>query len=150
MSKVTKKDTLLDKIHDEKTSKGELKIDEMPLNSLGDYLKYNEVARKENKRLGLRRYPIKQCPVELHPKQRIIFSRVDQPTNPLPVFLSNHMIEFKDKLIPGRTYDLALCVIDYLAKKGTPVYDMFDLPNGDRISKEVSRNPRFALRNVYS
>jgi len=124
-------------------------IESMPLNSIRDYRLYNEAARKENKKLRLNRYKIKQCPVELHPKQRVVFGRVDQPTNPLKVYLSNELIHFDEKLIPGQTYDLPQCVVSYLAEKGSPVWGWVDLPNGERETRMISKTPRFTLRTIY-
>lgn len=152
--------TLLDEVVESKntelntTSSSEVAIEDMPLKTLGDYVRYNERARAANKKLGICRYKAKPCPEELHPMQRIIFQRNDQPSNPLPVFLSNHMIHYdrtapKDQLRPGQTYDLPLCVIDHLADKGTPVYDMFDNADGSRESRMVSKSPRFAIRTIY-
>ena len=121
----------------------------MPLNSLTDYIRYNREARRLNKELKICRYPIKPCPVELHPKETIVFNRKDQPTNPLPVFLSNDMIDFKMTLIPGKTYELPRCVISYLAKKGTPNWQWFDNADGSRETRVASMDPRFALRTIY-
>ena len=126
-----------------------LPIDEMPLNSLEDYMAYNVEARKLNKKLKMCRYPIKQCPIELHPKERIVFGRVDQPTNYAPVYLSNVLIEFKQKLYPGKTYDLPRCVIDFIASKGTAVWKWFDNPDGSKETRMSHKTPRFALRTVY-
>lgn len=127
----------------------ELPIEEMPLEKLGDYVRYNKRARELNKKLGLCRYKIKPCPVELHPKQRVVFSRNDQPANPLAVFLSNEMIDYKEKLIPGQSYDLPLCVIDYLAQKGTPIWKWVDYPDGSKETHKAAMEPRFSLRTIY-
>lgn len=132
-----------------------VEIEEMPLNSLADYMKYNRKARELNKKLKLLRYPIKQCPIELHPHERIIFTRNDQPTNPLPVFLSNDMIHFDrtkpiDHLKPGQAYDLPRCVIQHLAEKGTPIWKWFDNPDGSKETRKAGFTPRFALRTVYA
>lgn len=129
--------------------KKELAMEDMPLNSLADYLNYNKRAREINKRLRVLRHPIKQCPIELHPKQRVAFNRKDQPRNPLPVLLSNEMIEYKETLVPGKIYDLPLCVIDYLSQKGTAVWEWFDNPDGSRETRKAGMDPRFALRTVY-
>lgn len=126
-----------------------LKIEEMPLNSLGDYLRYNKEARRLNKQLRIRRYPIKQCPEELHPKERIVFNRNDQPANPLPVYLSNEMIEYKKKLYPGQTYDLPRCVVEYLASKGNPIWERVTNQDGSEYSRKIAMEPRFALRTIY-
>lgn len=126
-----------------------LPIEEMPLNSIRDYRLYNEEAARINKRLKVCRYPYKQCPVELHPTQRIVFRRNDQPTNPLTVFLSNNLIHFEKTLIPGKTYDLPVCVVNHLAEKGDPVWNWVDLPNGERETRVVTKKPRFALTTVY-
>ena len=133
----------------QKEEEKKLSIEEMPLNSLGDYLRYNAEARKLNKRLKLLRYPIKQCPIDLHPKERIVFGRNDQPSNPLPVYLSNEMIDFKMTLIPGKTYALPRCVVEYLSQKGTPVWKWYDKPDGSRETGISHKEPRFALRTIY-
>ena len=136
------------------TQEEPIDINEMPLNSLGDYVRYNEKARALNKKLRINRYPIKPCPIELHPMERVVFGRNDQPTNPLPVYISDHMIHFDrtkpaDQLRPGQTYDLPRYVVDYLARKGTPVWGWFDNPDGSRETRKVSMTPRFSLRTIY-
>lgn len=137
------------------TQPKEVEIEEMPLNSLGDYMRYNRKAREINKKLKVLRYPIKQCPVELHPYERIVFTRNDQPTNPLPVYLSNEMIHFdrtslKDQLRPGNTYDLPRCVIQHLAEREVPIWKWFDNSDGSKETRKSGANPRFALRTVYA
>lgn len=126
-----------------------LPLEEWPLESLRDYRKYNEEARRLNKQLGTCRYKIKQCPVELHPTERIVFGRVDQPSNPLPVFVSNEHIEFKETLIPGQTYDLPKVIVSYLADKGVPVWDWVEKKDGSRETYMSHKTPRFTLRTVY-
>jgi hypothetical protein len=123
-------------------------IDEMPLTSLREYKAYNERARKENKRLGVLRYPIKQCPVELHPTQKIIFEPRDQPENAVPCFLSNHLIHFHKMLYPGKEYDLPICVLNYMESKGKPVWNWVVNDDGTKETKITHTIPRFALRNV--
>jgi hypothetical protein len=125
-------------------------INEMPLTSLAEYIAYNKEARRLNKKLKLNRYPIKPCPVELHPKEKIIFARKDQPTNPLPVYLSNDLIDFKITLEPGKTYELPRCVVEYLASKGTPHWQWVTNADGSTETKETSIDPRFSLRTIYS
>ena len=124
-------------------------IEDMPLTSIREYRLYNEEARKLNKKLGICRYPIKQCPVDLHPKQRIRFARNDQPSNPLPVFVSNHLIHFEQTLIPGKEYDLPECIIHHLAEKGNPVWGWVNNPDGSRETKVSHREPRFSIQTVY-
>ena len=126
-----------------------LPIEEMPLESLRDYRMYNEEARKLNKKLKMCRYPIKQCPVELHPKQRIKFSNNDQSLNPVPVFVSNHLIHYDEKLVPGKVYDIPECIIHYLSEKGYPVWDWVTLSGGSRETRMVGKKPRFSLTTVY-
>jgi hypothetical protein len=123
-------------------------IEDMPLNSLADYMAYNARAREMNKKLKIRRYAIKPCPIELHPKERIIFARKDQPLNPLPVYLSDDMIDFKETLVPGKTYDLPVYVLDYLASKGTPIWKWFENPDGSKETRIAAYDPRFSLRTV--
>lgn len=127
-----------------------LPIEEMPLTSLREYRQYNEEARKLNKQLRCCRYPIKQCPVDLHPKQRIKFGRNDQPSNPLKVFVSNHLIHYDETLVPGKIYDLPNCIVHHLQEKGTPVWSWVDNPDGSRETRMTHKEPRFQLSTVYS
>src|SRR5689334_12873995 len=119
---MTKQDKLELKKAEAGETKGELPIDEMPLTSLREYRLYNEAARKANNKLGICRYKIKPCPVELHPKERIKFTRIDQPFNELKVYVSNDKIHFEKTLIPGKEYDLPEYIIHYLSEKGYPVW----------------------------
>ena len=126
-----------------------LSIEDMPLENISDYVRYNREARKLNKELKICRYEIKPCPVELHPTEKIVFNRKDQPTNKITVTLSNDMIDFKKELIPGKTYDLPRCIVSYLSKKGTPIWRWFDNPDGSKETRISSIDPRFALRTIY-
>jgi len=126
-----------------------LPIENMPLNTIRDYRLYNEEARKLNKKLRMCRYPIKQCPVELHPKQRIKFGNNDKSMNPVPVFLSNHLIHYDEKFIPGKVYDVPECVVHYLSEKGYPVWGWVTLKDGSRETRETAKAPRFSLTTVY-
>jgi hypothetical protein len=126
-----------------------LPIEEMPLNTIRDYRLYNEEARKLNKKLRMCRYAIKQCPVELHPKQRVKFGNNDKSMNPVPVFVSNHLIHFDEKLMPGKVYELPECIVSYLADKGYPVWDWVTLSDGSRETRMTGKQPRFSLTTVY-
>lgn len=134
-----------------------LPIEQMPLNSLRDYRLYNEEAARQNKiakqknpSMKTAAYPYKQCPIELHPTTRVIFGRVDQPSNPLPVFVSNNIIHFDKTLIPGQTYDLPQYIVSYLQSKGNPVWDWHEKPDGSRETYISTYTPRFTLRTVYA
>jgi hypothetical protein len=129
--------------------KEKLPIDEMPLENIRDYRLYNEEARKLNKKLRVCRYLIKQCPVELHPTQRVRFSNNDKSLNPIQVFVSNHLIHFDMKLEPGKTYDLPECIVHYLSEKGYPVWDWVTLKDGSRETREVNKTPRFSLTSIW-
>lgn len=124
-------------------------IEDMPLNTLRDYRLYNEEARKINKRLRLCKYPIKQCPVELHPKIRTRFGNNDKSMNPVAVLLSNDMIHYDEKLYPGKIYDLPECVAHYLSEKGYPVWEWVKLPDGSRETRQTGKSPRFSVTTVY-
>lgn len=124
-------------------------IEEMPLTNIRDYRLYNEEARKMNKKLKICRYPIKPCPVELHPKQRVKFQRNDQPSNPLPVFKSDDVIHYDEVLIPGKIYDLPEYIIHYLSEKGNPQWKWFDNPDGSRETRIWNKDPRFSLTQQY-
>lgn len=137
-------DETLDQVHSEKLS-----IEQMPLETLRDYRLYNEEARKLNKKLKLCKYPIKQCPVELHPTQRVTISNNDKSTHPIKVFLSNHLIHYDETLKAGGTYDLPQCVVSHLTSRGYPVWGYVDLPDGTRETKQVNKTPRFSVVQVF-
>ena len=140
-------DTMTSSINQIESEK--LPIDEMPLETLRDYRMYNEEARKLNKKLRVCRYPIKQCPVELHPKQRIKFSNNDQSTNPIPVFVSNHLIHYDEKLSPGHEYDVPECIVHYLSEKGYPVWSWVTLSDGSKETRKTGMKNRFSINTVY-
>lgn len=137
-------DTTLKSVEGEK-----LPIEEMPLETLRDYRQYNEEARRLNKKLRVCRYPIKQCPVELHPTQRVKIDTTDGSRNPIPVFVSNHLIHYDEKLIPGKTYDIPECICAYLAEKGYPIWGWVNLADGSKETRQVDKKPRFSLTTVY-
>lgn len=133
-----------------KQAEGEkMAIEDMPLENLRDYRLYNEEARKINKRLRICKYPIKQCPVELHPKQRIKFSNNDQSMNPVPIFVSNHLIHYDEKFTPGHIYDVPECIVHYLSEKGYPVWDWVTLKDGSRETMKTGMKARFSITTVY-
>lgn len=128
----------------------EVDIEDMPLNTLGDYLRYNERARQLNKKLRIRRYEIKQCPIELHPHERVVISRNDKAHGPIAVLLSNDMIHFDKKLNPGETYDLPRCVVEHIAERGTPVWKWFSMgADGAKETRVSHYDPRFSVRTIY-
>lgn len=126
-----------------------LPIDEMPLNNIRDYRLYNEEATRLNKKLKICRYPIKPCPIELHPKVRVIFRSNDQPNNPQKVHLSNALIHFDETLIPGKAYDLPECIVHHLSTRENPEWGWFDNADGSRETRVKSKKPRFSLTPVY-
>lgn len=136
-------DVALKEAHEEKVN-----IEDMPLNSVRDYRLYNEEARKLNKKLKMVRYPIKQCPVELHPKQRVKIDTNNGSRHPIPVFLSNHLIHFDEKLTPGKVYDLPECIVDYLSKKGNPIWGWVNLPDGSKETRQIDSTPRFTIVSI--
>lgn len=127
----------------------EVDINDMPLNTLGDYLRYNKRAREINKKLRIARHPIKQCPIELHPKEKVEFNRNDQPNNPCMVHLSNEMIHFHEKLYPGKQYELPRCVVEHLASLGTNVWHWVTNGDGSKETKVSHKTPRFSIRTIY-
>ena len=137
-------DEALDKAHEEK-----LPIEDMPLNTLRDYRLYNEEARKLNKKLKICKYPIKQCPVELHPTQRITISNNDKSTHPIKVFLSNHLIHYDETLQAGGTYDVPQCVVSHLTSRGYPVWSWVTNADGSKETRQVNKTPRFSVVQVF-
>src|SRR5271169_6650952 len=106
MSRKKNESQISHELVDEMCVKSEaVRIEDMPLNTLEDYLRYNAEARKLNKKLRICRYPVKQCPAELHPKVRVEFMRNDGSNCDLPVYKSDEMIHFDMKLSPGKVYD---------------------------------------------
>jgi len=133
-----------------KTAEEQVNIDDMPLESLRDYRKYNEAARKLNKKFRECRYPIKQCPVELHPKQKVVVHNNQQPNNPVKCFLSNELIHFDEMLYPGKEYELPECVIHHLGNLGNPVWKWKTLADGSKETFYDHKTPRFSIRTVFS
>jgi hypothetical protein len=130
-------------------AKPEEDINSMPLNSLGDYLRYNAKAREMNKKLGLCRYRIKQCPEELHPKERVIVTYADGSNNDIPVYKSDEMIDYKARLKPGKEYSLPRYIVEYLANKGTVNWERRTMPDGSVETIANGFKPRFAVRTIY-
>ena len=126
-----------------------LPIEEMPLTSIREYRLYNEEARKLNKKLRICRYPIKQCPVDLHPKQRIKFGNNDQSINPVKVFVSDHLIHFDETLLPGNVYDLPEYIVHYLSEKGYPVWERQTSRDGSVDTVCVGKKQRFSLTTIW-
>lgn len=127
-----------------------LSIDEMPLETMRDYRLYNEEARRLNKVLRKCVNKIKQCPESLHPTERVIFYRKDQPSNPLDVYISDEKIDFQKKLVPGKTYDLPKYVISILASKGKAVWEWYEKSDGSRDTRVSGKDPRFSIRPIYN
>jgi len=148
-SKNTQATSVMDEVI-EKVEGEKLPLDSWPTTTLREYRLYNEEATKQNKKLGMCRYKIKQCPPDLHPKQRIIFRRNDQPSNPLKVFVSDDKIHFDETLVPGKTYDLPEYIIHYLSEKGNPIWQWVDNPDGSRETRVSHKEPRFSLNTVYA
>ena len=125
-------------------------LDDMPLESLADYQEYNREARKLNKKLRICRYHVKQCPFELHPKERVVLGRVDGQSNanPVPVLLVNEDIDYNETLVCGTPYDLPHMVVDHLEQKGYPIWDWVEKSDGSKETKIVGTNPRFTLKRV--
>jgi hypothetical protein len=145
----------LDTILDDVTEK--VALEDMPLTSIRDYRLYNEEARrlnikakKQNKAMKEAVHTIKQCPVELHPTQRVAVQDNSQPNNPIKVFLSNELIHFDKTLTPGKEYDLPQCVVTYLADKATAKMGYVNLPDGTRETRIINKIPRFSVRTVYA
>lgn len=148
--KPVESDTLLDEVKKANVVAQEVDIENLPLKTLGDYSRYNSRARAANKRLKVLRYPCKQCPEELHQKQRIVLTRVDGSQNPIPVYLSNALIHYDHKMVPGTPYDAPLCIVDYLSKKATPIWKRVTLKDGSQDTIKSGEHPRFAIRTIYS
>lgn len=146
--KKDQKNTLMDSVMD--SIPEIVPIEQMPLETMRDYINYNKEARRLNKMLRICRYPIKPCPVELHPKERIVFGRNDQPTNSLSVYKSDDMIDFKMTLEPGKEYELPVYIVDYLSKKGSPIWKWQTHADGSKETYVSHYTPRFALRTVYN
>ena len=133
----------------DKKSESEISIDKMSLKSLGDYMRYNKKARELNHILRICKYPIKPCPVELHPKDWVVVNHTNQSRNDIPIMLSNDMIDFNMKIKPGKKVHLPRCVIEHIASKGKPHYAWFDNPDGSKETKVAYSDPRFAVRTIY-
>ena len=132
------------------TTPEKLSINDMPLETMRDYRLYNEEARRLNKALKKCVHKIIPCPESLHPKERVVFYRKDQPSNPLDVYISDEKIDFKMKLVPGKTYDLPKYVVSILASKGKAIWEWYDEADGSRNTRIAGKDPRFSLRPIYA
>jgi hypothetical protein len=133
----------------EKINPEHVPLHDLPLETYADYKIYNKRVRMENKKARKNIYQCKPCPIDLHPKQRIIFGRKDQPRNPLPVYLSTDMIDFKLTLVPGKTYDLPIMVLSHLNSKGSPIWERYVNDDGSEDSRISHYDPRFSIRTVF-
>ena len=127
-----------------------LPIEDMPLNNIRDYRLYNEEARRLNKKLKVLRYPIKQCPEELHPKQKAIFSRNDGSANPIPCHLSNEHIHYHKTFELGQVYEVPECVIHQINEKGYNHYKKIVEASGKTKTVFSHKEPRFSVRTIFS
>jgi len=144
---VKKETPSIDKILENKPEKAA--IEDMPLETLADYLRYNKEARALNKKLRICRYPIKQAPHELHPQETIIFTNVNKSVMPVNVHVSNEMIHFDEHLTPGKQYTLPRCIVEHLAEKGTANWKRVERKDGSVDTVKESKSPRFAVRTIY-
>jgi len=66
------------------------------------------------------------------------------------VFLVNEKIDYKKTLVPGKEYDLPVCIIEHLSERGTAQWEVYDNPDGSRDTRISHKTPRFALRTSYA
>lgn len=140
---------LLNEMIPKQQESGEIDIETMPLNTYYDYMAYNAKARVLNKKLKLCRYPIKQCPVELHDHVRISFSRTDKNTHYIPAYFSNDQIHYNEKLYPNKEYSVPRIIAEYLASKGTEIWKWYTNPDGSKETRMANIDPRFSVRTIY-
>lgn len=130
--------------------KADIDIENMPLEKLSDYIKYNKYARLKNMKLKEEdRYPIKPCPAELHPQETVIISSNTNKDQKIHAFLSNDMIHFDEKLEQHQKYTLPRCVVEHLSKLGTDLYKEYKFPEGTSERRVIGKEPRFSIRNIY-
>lgn len=141
---INKKDFIEEII--EKLPKDELA--DMPLTSLEEHRAYNAKARSFNKKLGICRYKVKQCPLGLHPKDRVTVQNIQQPKNPVKGFLYNEDIDFDQMLQPGKEYDLPKILIDHMAGKGTDHWEWIENPDGSKQTKVTRKNLSYSIRTI--
>jgi len=141
--------TKVERILSATDTKSDISLDDMPLETLHDYIEYNKAARALNKKLKIYRHAMKQCPIELHPHETVEFTRNDQPNNKMQVYLCNAIIDFKLDIYPGKKHRLPRMVIEHLSKLGTPIWEVIDKKDGSRDTIQTGFTPRFALRTIY-
>lgn len=115
----------------------------MPLNTMEDYDKYNNWARKQGRPVKV---PTENSPV--HKKVRIKFQRFDQPENVLKSRKRCREIDWKGQLKPGKVYDLALPVVKFINGLSTPIFEERPIEPGSKRTEtvQVGENSRFSCQ----
>jgi molybdopterin biosynthesis enzyme len=75
--------------------------------------------------------------------------RGDGNSSDLPVYKSDEMIHFDQKLTPGKIYDLPRYIVQYLAAKGYAKWKWFKNADGSQETRVSHYEPRFSLRTIY-
>lgn len=134
----------------------EVRIEDMPLSSLGDYMRYNKRAREENKKakkrdpkLKLAPYPLQPCPVELHPMETVVLSRNNGKSEPIYTRLSNSMIDYEETLKVGVKEIIPRCVVEHLAGRATNRWGWVTKADGSKETRVIGSDNRFSIRTVY-
>jgi hypothetical protein len=115
----------------------------MELNTMEDYDKYNNWARKQGRPVKV---PDENSPI--HKKVRVKFQRFDQPENILKSRLRTREIDWKGQLKPGKTYDLPLPVVRFINRLSVPIFEEKPVEPGSKRTEtvQVGEKSRFSCQ----
>lgn len=122
----------------------DVRLDDLPLDSIEDYRAYNKEAQKQRK-------PLKIPPNEMHEQVEVRFNRFDQPENVLKFYKRCAEFEYKGQWMPGSTYICPRPVMDYLNGLSTPIYAEVKVDDGGQVkteTKQVGERPRFSCQLI--
>lgn len=121
-------------------------MDAMPLNTVEDYKKYNDAARKLNREAGKIVYKVKIPPTKLHKHYKVRFQRFDQQENVLKTMRRSAEIEWKGQLKSGQIYTLPLPIINFLNNLAEPIFSEVTLPDGLKETQQTGERSRFSCQ----
>jgi hypothetical protein len=122
-----------------------LDLSTLPLNTVEDYRKYNEEARKQKK-------PIKFCPNEFYPMEKIKFRRVDNQkgsSTKIRFRSGKYLIDFHAEIEDGAVVSLPRPVVEYLNTRQVDKYKQIKRPDGSSETVYSHSDPRFSCQPVY-
>lgn len=136
---------LLDKAIVNVEVRDQIDLSTLPLETVDDYRNYNTEARKQKK-------PIKFCPPELYPMQKVKFRRVDNQkgsTTKIRFRSGKYLLDFKEEIPDGAELYLPTPVIDYINTRQVDKFKQIKHPDGSFETVFSHSEPRFTCQPIY-